>query len=59
LLSDLNACFIADEEFAKEMREDFKRTFKQCREVTEEYSTGRKSAVRLGQLFLRLFASLL
>ena len=54
-----NACFIADEEFAKEMREDFDAVFKQCREVTEEYSTGRKSAVRLGQLFLRLFASLL
>ena len=41
------------------MREDFEKTFRQCREVTEEYSTGKRSVIRLGQLFLRLFASLL
>ena len=54
-----NACFIVDEGIATEMREDFEKTFKQCREVTEEYSTGKRSVIRLGQLFLRLFASLL
>ena len=54
-----NACFIVDEGIAREMREDFEKTFRQCREVTEEYSTGKRSVIRLGQLFLRLFASLL
>lgn len=54
-----NSCFIVDENCAKEIRKDFDATFKQCREVTEEYKTGRKSVLRLSQLFLRLFAGLL
>ena len=54
-----NSCFIVDNACATAIREDFDRTFKQCREVTEEYRTGRKSVIRLGQLFLRLFAELL
>ena len=54
-----NACFIADEKLAKDIRKDFEATFKQCREVTEEYKTGRKSVLRLSQLFMRLFAGLL
>ena len=54
-----NGCFIVDKTCATAIREDFDRTFKQCREVTEEYRTGRKSVIRLGQLFLRLFAELL
>ena len=54
-----NGCFIVDNTCATAIKEDFDRTFKQCREVTEEYKTGRKSVIRLGQLFLRLFAELL
>nr|WP_315103465.1 cardiolipin synthase [uncultured Catonella sp.] len=54
-----NGCFIVDKTCAIAIKEDFNRTFKQCREVTEEYKTGRKSVIRLGQLFLRLFAELL
>ena len=32
---------------------------KECREVTEKYRTGRSAYLRLGQLFMRLFAGLL
>ena len=31
----------------------------ECREVTEKYRTGRSAYLRLGQLFMRLFAGLL
>lgn len=41
------------------MRADFEKTFDECREVTEQYRSGGSSALRLGQLFLRLFAELL
>ena len=34
-------------------------TMKECREVTEKYRTGRSAYLRLGQLFMRLFAGLL
>ena len=40
-------------------KQDFERTFLECREVTEEYTTGRGRILRLGQMFLRLFAPLL
>ena len=31
----------------------------ECREVTEKYRTGRSAYLRIGQLFMRLFAGLL
>ena len=34
-------------------------TMNECREVTEKYRTGRSAYLRLGQLFMRLFAGLL
>ena len=54
-----NSCFIVDRDCALAIKKDFDNTFKECREVTKEYRTGKKSVIRLGQLFLRLFAELL
>ena len=34
-------------------------TMNECREVTEKYRTGRSAYLRIGQLFMRLFAGLL
>ncbi|MCR5031272.1 MAG: cardiolipin synthase [Lachnospiraceae bacterium] len=42
-----------------DIRKDFDDTFRQCREVTEKYRTGRSAGLRFGQLLLRLFAPLL
>ena len=54
-----NGCFMADCDVVTEIRDDMERTFGQCREVTEKYKSGRSASLRLGQLFLRLFAELL
>ena len=54
-----NGCFMADCEVVLQMKEDFERTFAESREVTEKYRSGRSAYLRLGQLFLRLFAELL
>lgn len=54
-----NGCFIAESHVVREIREDFERTFPECLEVTEQYKSGRSAYLRLGQLFLRLFAELL
>ena len=35
------------------------RTMGECRDVTDQYQTGRSAYLRLGQLFMRLFAGLL
>lgn len=43
----------------KQVEEDFQNTFPQCREVTEQYSSGRSAALRVWQCLLRLFAPLL
>ena len=42
-----------------DIRNDLAATMDECREVTEQYSTGRSAYLRLGQLFMRLFAGLL
>ena len=42
-----------------DIRRDMEQTLEQCREVTEKYKSGRSATLRLGQLFLRLFAELL
>ena len=41
------------------IRQDFEDLFPQCREVTEQYCSGRSRALRIGQHILRLFAPLL
>ena len=42
-----------------EIRDDLTRIIKECRDVTDQYRTGRSAYLRLGQLFMRLFAGLL
>lgn len=54
-----NGCLYIGHPAVLETKQDFERTFLQCREVTEEYTTGRGRMLRLGQMFLRLFAPLL
>ena len=54
-----NGCFLYHCSAVAEIKRDFDKTFKECREVTEQYRTGRSATLRLGQLFLRLFAQLL
>lgn len=54
-----NGCFLADCDAVGEIRDDMIRTMAQCREVTQQYRSGQKARLRLGQMFLRLFAELL
>ncbi len=54
-----NGCFMADCGAVTEIRDDFVRTFAECNEVTEKYKSGRSARLRIGQLFMRLFAELL
>ena len=54
-----NGCFMADCDAVLDIRRDMEQIFEQCREVTEKYKSGRSATLRLGQLFLRLFAELL
>lgn len=54
-----NGSFFFNCQAVRDMKADFDNTFGQCRDVTERYRTGRSSMLRLGQLFLRLFAELL
>ena len=42
-----------------EIKHDLIRTMGECRDVTDQYQTGRSAYLRLGQLFMRLFAGLL
>ena len=42
-----------------EIKKDLIRTMGECRDVTDQYQTGRSAYLRLGQLFMRLFAGLL
>ena len=50
---------MADCQAVLDIRNDLVATMDECREVTEQYSTGRSAYLRLGQLFMRLFAGLL
>lgn len=54
-----NGCVIYDEKTALNVRNDFEKTFLQCREVTDKYRSGRSAILRIWQCFLRLFAELL
>jgi cardiolipin synthase len=42
-----------------ETKKDFEETFAQCRDVTEQYATGRGALLRIEQLLLRLAAPLM
>ena len=42
-----------------EIKNDLIRTMGECRDVTDQYQTERSAYLRLGQLFMRLFAELL
>ena len=42
-----------------EIKNDLIRTLGECRDVTDQYQTERSAYLRLGQLFMRLFAGLL
>lgn len=42
-----------------EIKNDLIKTMGECRDVTDQYQTGRSAYLRLGQLFMRLFAGLL
>ena len=42
-----------------DVKKDFEDTFPLCREVTEQYNTGRSHLLRFSQIALRLFAPLL
>ena len=39
-----------------DIKSDLIKTMGECRDVTEQYCTGRSAYLRLGQLFMRLFA---
>ena len=54
-----NGCFMADCDAVLNIRNDLQETMKECRDVTEKYCSGRSAYLRLGQLFMRLFAGLL
>ena len=53
-----NGCFMADSQTVLDIRDDLGATMNECREVTEKYRTGRSAYLRLGQLFMRVFAGL-
>jgi DNA-binding XRE family transcriptional regulator len=42
-----------------EIKNDLIRTMGECHDVTDQYQTERSAYLRLGQLFMRLFAGLL
>ena len=57
----LGALIFVDDYFIclVEIKNDLIRTMGECRDVTDQYCTGRSAYLRLGQLFMRLFAGLL
>lgn len=54
-----NGAFLYDCEAVQGVKADFDRTFPVCREVTQNYKSGRPAALRIWQCILRLFAPLL
>lgn len=54
-----NGCMLHNCEAVLSIRRDLEAVFTECREVTEEYRTGRNQVLRIWQLILRLFAPLL
>lgn len=54
-----NGCLYADCGAVMDTKKDFEETFAQCRDVTEQYATGRGALLRVEQLLLRLAAPLM
>ncbi len=54
-----NGCFISSSPVIEQIRDDFERTFKEAREVTDDYIGGSATHLPPSQLFMRLFAELL
>ena len=54
-----NGCLYLNCQAVLDTRKDFEQTMAQCREVTEQYTSGKNQFLRFGQLLLRLFAPLL
>ena len=54
-----NGALLSDCKAVTDIKNMFEETFPKCREVTEQYRSGRTSFLRLKQLILRLFAPLL
>ena len=54
-----NGCFMAGCEAVKDIRDDFIKTFGECREVTENYCNSSGKRLKLGQMVLRTIAELL
>lgn len=54
-----NGCFFFRCQAVQDIEADFASLFKESREVTEKYVSGRSAGLRFGQLVLRLFAPLL
>ena len=54
-----NGCFLAGCGTVLAIRDDFKATMEQCKEVTSLYETSKSRMLGIKQLFLRLFAQLL
>ena len=54
-----NGCFLAGCGTVLAIRDDFKATMQQCKEVTSYYETPRSRLLGIKQLLLRLFAQLL
>ena len=54
-----NNVLLYDCDAVTQMAQDFEDTFSQCREVTDQYRTGRKAYLMLWQCILRLFAPLM
>lgn len=53
-----DACLIMNKNAVFDIRDDFEKTFAECREVTEEYRSGKSRAMDFGQVILRMFAGL-
>jgi len=54
-----NGCLYYNCEAVQDTKKDFEKIMSESEEVTEKYTTGRSSWLRVGQLILRLFASLM
>jgi len=54
-----NGCYMVNCDAVHKIKDDFDSLFPQCREVTEQYRSGRSQFMRLWQLFMRLFAELM
>ena len=54
-----NGCLYMKCQAVQDTRADLERTMVECREVTEQYTTGRDQFLHFKQLLLRLFAPLM